>query len=243
MEKLAVRQNVIEQKYREQYIKQQRDKFIIKYKNDANDIYYLSLCWISAIYDSTLSYHREMYREYNMLEEDVKNAICEYMNLKLQKPEKLGDDFYYQCVNAISKQQYKYNSKGDNFSIFYEGAKYLHKCIKSYKNEYIPIKLYELNNRFTDLLFKYKKCNDHCFNPIKQFSEEFNFSGVDELVACEICAVVANCLAYEEIDFSFNTEEWFCEPLSEQIKTMEDLFLLVLFNAYVYLILPERTAN
>lgn len=41
MERLAIRQDAEEEKYREQYIKQQRDSFIIKYKNDKDDIYYL----------------------------------------------------------------------------------------------------------------------------------------------------------------------------------------------------------
>lgn len=245
MEDLAVRQDEIEKKQREQYVKKQRDTFIIKYKNDADDIYYLPLCWISSFYDSSFSYHREMCREYNMLEEEVQDAICDFMNLKIPKPDEIGDDFYYQCVEAIEEQQYKYDSKDDNFTIFNDGAKYLHRCIECYKKEHLPVELYDLESKFTDLLRKYQENNDNNSNPIKIFAEETKFSCVDELVACEICAVVAEWIARWGIN-SFEDEVLFWIPGGygcEKIETMEDLFLLVLLCIYVYLIFPERMSN
>ena len=103
MEALSLRQDEEVKRQKAQQLKAQRDTFLMKYFNEKDDIYLLPLCWVAALYNPALTYHRNMFREYNMLEEDVQDAICDYMGLKLAKPKSKGKDFYFLCVDVIKK--------------------------------------------------------------------------------------------------------------------------------------------
>ena len=138
MEALALRQDEEVKRQKAQQLKAQRDTFLMKYSNEKDDIYLLPLCWVAALYNPALTYHRNMFREYNMLEEDVQDAICDYMGLKLAKPKSKGKDFYFLCVDVIKKVEQKYRSKESTGypTLFYDGAKYLFKCLGQFTRNY-----------------------------------------------------------------------------------------------------------
>lgn len=243
MEDFSRKQDEQQKKTEAQSIKVKRDSFIMKYYNDKDEIYMLPLCWISSIYDPAHAYHRKMYMEYNMLEEDVQKSICEYMRFDVIKPKNNREDFYSDCVAALNDAEYRNNVINSHRSSFYDNAKYLRRTFESYGNEKLPIDLFMLENRLTDLLRDYKENPKECPDPIEHFLYEFNFRGSDEIQACEVIAVLSKWLAEVEIDIY---EEKYWIPGShgrEQITTMEDLFLCALLCIYLCLIMPKKKGN
>lgn len=233
MEKLAQRQDQEDKKQREQYIKAQRNAFIIKYHNDNDEIYLLPLCWVSSIYDPTFSYHRKMYMEFNMLEQDVQDAICKYMKFSVVKPIVEREEFYSQCVDALIKKEEDYSV--EHKTLFYDNAKYLERCLTEYKKD-LPLSLYDLENRITDLLCEFQKHPLECPDPIDRFAEEFNFSNADENIACEICAIAAKWIAVWDNRNKCKENYWIPgEHGYEELSTLEDLFLCAIFCIYVNL--------
>lgn len=257
MEALAFRQDEEAKRQKAQQLKAQRDTFLMKYFNQKDDIYLLPLCWVAALYNPALAYHRNMFREYNMLEEDVQDAICDYMGLKLDKPKTKGLDFYFLCVDAIQKVEEKYRPKERNryTGLFYEGAKYLFKCLEEYRAQKMPWKVSDLEYYLYDRLRKHDTDQAWFSNPLGDYAYYFEFNRLEceELKACEVCAVAAKVLAKWEGQknssqnsarvFDADEEDKYWIPGEyghEKIKTMEDLFLCALFSIYVNLILPQN---
>lgn len=243
MEVLSLKQDKEQKRATAQRIKAERDSFIMKYYNDNDEIYMLPLCWISSVFDPAHSYHRKMYMEYNMLEEDVQDDICQYMHFEIIKPNNDRETFYKDCVDALKKAEFKNYVGKQHKSIYYENAKYLRRAFEYYGNKKLPIDLFVLENRLTDLLRDYREKTKECPDPIEQFLEEFDFHGSDEVQACEVMAVLSKWLAEVEIDIY---EERYWVPGSygrEQITTMEDLFLCALLCIYLCLIMPKKKGN
>lgn len=264
MEALALRQDAEAKRQKAQQLKAQRDSFLMKYFNEKDDIYLLPLCWVAALYNPALAYHRNMFREYNMLEEDVQDAICDYMGLKLIKPKLRGKDFYYFCVDIIKKVEQKYRPKESNGypELFYDGAKYLFKCLEDYRAKTLPWNLYDLERYLYKCLREHDGGNIEFSNPLGQYVHYFEFSQIKtpELNACEVCAVAAKVLAnWEgqeihcqdnvETSTSNNSDEeenkyWIPgEYAHERLETMEDLFLCALFSIYANLVLPNQDSG
>lgn len=257
MEDLALRQDAEAKRQKAQQLKAQRDSFLMKYFNEKDDIYLLPLCWVAALYNPALAYHRNMFREYNMLEEDVQDAICDYMGLKLDKPKTRGLKFYLLCVDAIQKVEEKYRPKERNryTGLFYEGAKYLFKCLEEYRAKVIPWNSSDLERYLYDCLRKYDTDKAQFSNPLGDYAYYFEFNQLEcpELKACEVCAVAAKVLAQWEgqnissqnsagtSDSDEEDKYWIPgEYGNERLETMEDLFLCALFSIYVNLILPQN---
>ena len=238
MEALALRQDNDERIRREQQIKVQRDSFIMKYYNDYHEIYFLPLCWVASIYNSALSYHRKMYMEYNMLEEDVQKAICNYMNFNI--PTLIsGEDFYAACVKKLEGKEEEYTTKQPSLHIFYDSAKYLKYCIERYGHEHLPDNTDSLESEVMKLIHESLN-GDELNDPIQNFAMSNGFFGYDEKKACLICAVAAKGIAEHRSDFFKGNEYWTPGDYGgEQLETFEDLFLCTLFCIYVNLILPE----
>lgn len=263
MAALALRQDNEAKRQKERRLKAQRDAFLMKYFNEKDDIYLLPLCWISAVYNPVLAYHRNMFREYNMLEEDVQDAICHYMNFKLDKPKTKGLDFYFLCLDTIQKVEWKYWPKERNryTGLFRNGGRYLFKCLEEYRAKDTPWRSSDLEYYLYDCLYKYdylyKDDRDQAksSNPLESYTKHFEFNeiGNSDLNACEVCAVAANALAQWEgkknshqngaVASGSNEENRYWIPGkygNENLETMEDLFLCALFSIYVNLILPKN---
>ena len=257
MEALALRQDNEAKRQKAQQLKAQRDTFLMKYFNEEDDIYLLPLCWVAALYNPALAYHRNMFREYNMLEEDVQDAICDYMELSLPKPLLKGQEFYDNCVEAIQQAEKKYHhGETQSTELFYEGAKYLYKGLENYRTKELPIPLYDLEKCLFSRLRMFDENPESNPDPLGEYAYDFNFGNGPEKSACEICAVAAKVLAEwdcQPISFQENTEIspvanpdkkvnfWLPgEYAHERLETMEDLFLCALFSIYVGLILQQR---
>lgn len=253
MEELALRQDAEAKRQKAQQLKAQRDSFLMKYFNEKDDIYLLPLCWVAALYNPALAYHRNMFREYNMLEEDVQDAICDYLGLKLDKPKTRGLEFYLLCVDAIQKVEEKYRPKERNrySGLFYEGAKYFLKCLEDYRAKTLPWSISDLERYLYDCLSKYDTDKTQFPNPLGDYAYYFEFNQLEcpELNACEVCAIAAKVLAQWEgqknsaatSDSDEKDKYWIPgEYGSEKLETMEDLFLCALFSIYVNLILPQN---
>lgn len=256
MEALALRQDEEAKRQKAQQLKAQRDTFLMKYSNEKDDIYLLPLCWVAALYNPALAYHRDMFREYNMLEEDVQDAICDYRGLTLPKPLWKGQEFYDKCVEAIQQTEKKYHhSETQSMKLFYEGAKYLYKGLENYRAKELPTPLYDLEEYLLSHLRMFDENPESNPDPLGEYAFDFDFRKGSEISACEICATAAKILA-----------EWDCQPISfqentdispvgnpdnkvnywipgeyahEKLETMEDLCLCALFSIYVKLILPQ----
>lgn len=243
MEEFSKKQDEEQKRATAQRIKAERDSFIMKYYNDDDEIYMLPLCWIASIYDPAHAYHRKMYMEYNMLEEDVQKAICEYMNLNLTKPNNDREEFYSDCVEALKKAEYRNNIDNAHRTIYYDNAKYFERTFKDYGNEKPPIELNELQSDIAKLLNEYNDTPRNCPDPITDFLYAHNYYLCDGIEACEICTVLSKILAefYDERD---SEDFWIPGEYSyETLDTMEDLFLCALFCTYVYLIMPKKKGN
>ena len=245
MEDLSNKQDMEQKRATAQRIKAERDTFIMKYYNDDDEIYMLPLCWIASIYDPAHAYHRKMYMEYNMLEEDVQKAICKYMHFNVIKPKNEREAFYSDCVKALEDAEFRNTVLNSHKSIFYDNAKYLRMVFSEYGRKELPINLYTLEKRITDLLRDYNDNPIKCPDPMEKFLREFNYFSCEceEPKACEICAVLSKWLAEFNPDV-YSEDFWVPGEYGyESLSTMEDLFLCALFCTYVYLIMPKKKGN
>ncbi len=245
MEELSLKQDKKQKIVTAQRIKAECNSFIMKYKNDYDEIYMLPLCWIASIYDPAHAYHRKMYMEYNMLEEDIQKAICDYMNFNVAKPETERDAFYADCVKSLKEAEFRNTVDNKHRSVYYDNAKYFQRTFEYYGGKELPIDLFSLESRLTDLLRDYKENPHECSNPIVEFLSEFHYYSQDEVEACEICTVLSKWLAEFEIDIdTINDDYWIPGGYGyEQIRTMEDLFLCALLCVYLFLIMPKKKGN
>lgn len=246
MEDLSQRQDLEQKRATAQRIKAQRDSFIMKYHNEKHEIYMLPLCWIAAVFDPAHAYRRKMIMEYNMLEEDVQDAICEYMSFRIEKPQNERDDFYSECVRALKDAEQRESVLPHPDSILYENAKYFKRAFDYYGTQDIPIPLHHLEGRLTDLLRDYRRDAAKCPNPLETFLQETDFYSMstEEIIACEICTVMNKWLACVHHDALSDDEEeksWIPGSYGgEELETMEDLFLCALLCVYLFLVLPKK---
>lgn len=243
MEELSIKQDNEQRIEKAQRIEAARNSFIMKYYNEDDDIYMLPLCWIASIYDPAYAYHRKMYMEYNMLEEDVQKAICEYMHFNVEKPKNDREAFYSDCVKALQEAEHRNYIDNIYDSIYYDNAKYLRMTFSEYGRKKLPLNLNHLETRLTDLLRTYRKNPRECPNPLLEFLKEYNYFSREEFESCELCAVLSKWLAEFDPD-EYSEDYWVPgEYRYECISTMEDLFLCALYCTYVFLIMPPKKGD
>ena len=164
----------------------------------------IPLCAIATMYNDLFYYNREMYREFCCSTKEVQNIILEYCELDLRVKEY---NIYEKCLNAIE------GVVNENFpndrKIFYEGGKYFLRSLESYAKKTIPHQEFVLEN--------------------------YNFGSCKEIEACQLVTVIAKFVAIygnenKNIDKSYGSPGKYD---GEVIGTMEDLFLLALFEIYV----------
>lgn len=235
MEKFEKRQDKRDEQRHKESVKSQAVTFISKYYKDRGLI---PLCAIAAMYNDLFYYTREMYREFCCCTEEVQNKILEYCNLDLRVND--IDDFYYKCLDTMTSVIEKSFPNDEN--IFYDGGKYIERSITYYSNEKIPNQEYEYQNHITDVLAEAFRMGDCSAIPIQTLTSELNFRGCDEVEACQLATVIAEFVA---IYGSLNTNgaKDYGSPGGydgEVIETMEDLFLLALFEMYTNLVLFDK---
>ena len=228
MEKFEKRQDDRDEKRHLEEVKSQAVSFVSKYYADRGLV---PLCAIAAMYNELFYYNKPMYRDFCCCTKEVQNKILEYCHLDLRVEE---IEIFNQCLNGMIKVLHKYFPKDRD--IFYDGGKYIERCISHYGKEPIPHTEYEYEKRLTDILAEAFQNQDKSATPITKISKEFRFEDCDEIEACQIAAVTAEYIAVysgNESDKEYGAPGGYA---GETIDTMEDLFLLSVFEMYVNIV-------
>lgn len=205
--------------------------FISKYYKDRGLI---PLCAIATMYNDLFYYNREMYREFCCCTKEVQNRILEYCGLDLRVSEY---SIYEKCLVAIESVLNK--RFPDDKSVFYDGGKYFTRSLEYYAAKPIPHQEFEYQNHITDVLANAFNSNDKKATPIQQLSVEYNFESCEGIETCQLVTVIAEFSAIygnknKNIDKSYGSPGGYD---GEVIETMEDLFLLALFEIYTNCVL------
>lgn len=231
MERFEKRQDERDEQRHQEGVKAQAVSFISRYYRDRGLI---PLCAIAAMYNDLFYYNRAMYREFCCLTKETQNRIMEYCELDLRVSD---DDIYEKCLDAIEGVRRQYFP--DDKIIFYEGGKYLDRSLKNYGQQPSPHQDFEYQNHITDVLAEAFKSHGKEATPIQQLSLEYNFDGCEAIEACQLVTVIAEFLAIYGNENKTEDKEY-GRPGSydgERIETMEDLFLLALFEIYTKCVL------
>lgn len=231
MERFEKRQDERDEQRHQEDVKAQAVSFISRYYKDRGLI---PLCAIAAMYNDLFYYNRAMYREFCCLKKETQNRILEYCKLDLRVSD---DDIYENCLVAIEGVRKQYFP--DDKPIFYEGGKYLDRSLNYYGQQSIPHQEFEYQDHITDVLAEAFKSHDKEATPIQQLSLEYNFDGCEAIEACQLVTVIAEYLAIYGNE-NRNEDKAYGSPGSydgERIETMEDLFLLALFEIYTKCVL------
>lgn len=118
-------------------------------------------------------------------------------------------------------------------------AQYFTRSLEYYADKPIPHQEFEYQNHITDVLANAFNSNDKKETPIQQLSVEYSFGSCKEIEACQLVTVIAEFAAIygnknKNIDKSYGSPGGYD---GEVIETMEDLFLLALFEIYTNCVL------
>lgn len=231
VEKFEKKQDERDEQRHQESVKARAISFISKYYKDRGLI---PLCAIATMYNDLFYYNREMYREFCCCTKEVQNRILEYCNLDLRICE---SGIYKKCLNAI--ESIIKESFPDDENAFYDGGKYFKRSLEYYANKAIPNQEFEYQNHITDVLSKAFNGNDINATPIRQLLNEYNFGNCEEIEACQLVTVIAEFVAIYGRD-NENNNKFYGSPggyAGETIETMEDLFLLAIFQIYINCVL------
>ena len=237
-------------------VKSQAVSFISKYYADRGLI---PLCAIAAIHNDLFYYSREMYREFCCMTLEVQNCILEYCELDLRV--KNIEGLFDKCIKALERVIQKHFPNDD--SPFYDGGKYVLRSLERYGNNKIPVKQIDycpsyMDGSLGDMLSvgfngtsSYESCiadilreafqDNGSQRPIDELKREYRFGELPEIQACQFATTLAQYIAiYSDEDGdsgrNYGSPGGYAE---ETIVTMEDLFLLSMFEMYIHLILKE----
>ncbi len=188
------------------------------------------------MYDSLFYYTREMYREFCCCTEEVQNRILEYCELDLRIS--LREDFYHECLEAIESALKERFPNDDD--LLYENGKYLFRSLRIYGSEAMPYTEFEYDNHLTDILASAFRFADTTATPLADLKVEYGFEICPEIEACQLVTTIARYSAIyaviEKNDASYGSPGGYDD---EKISTMEDLFLLAMFDIYTNLVLKD----
>lgn len=234
--------------------KAQAVEFISRYYSDRGLI---PLCAVAAMHNDLFYYSREMYRSFCCLTPEVQNLILEYCNLDLQVRKE--NDLFNRCIAAIE------NALRDRFpkdeSAFYDDGKYVLRSLDRYAGEKIPdVRIGHLPkclNAFRpisdsrtpeydlfiiEVLSRDFESQDASLTPISCLEKAYCFESSSEIEACRFASTVAFYAATYGSGDEGNDKDYGCPGGfdGERIETMEDLFLLAVFQIYTKLLLPNE---
>lgn len=229
-------------------------EFISRYYSDRGLI---PLCAVAAMHNDLFYYSREMYRSFCCLTPEVQNLILEYCNLDLRvRKEK---DLFNRCIAAIE------NDLRDRFPkdepAFYGNGKYVLRSLDRYAGEKIPaVRI----GRLPKCLDAFRPISDNCtpeydlfiievlsrafesqdasLTPISCLEKAYCFESSSDIEACRFATTVALYAATYGSGDEANDRDYGCPGGfdGERIETMEDLFLLAVFQIYTKLLLPNE---
>lgn len=254
MEELERRQDERDERRHAEGNKAQAIEFISKHYADRGLI---PLCAVAAMHNDLFHYSRKMYWEFCCLVPEVQNLILEFCNLDLRV--RGEDDLFVRCITAVEA------ALRDRFpedeSVLYDDGKYVLRSLERYAGERLPALRVDLLPECLDSSFlppdsctlKYDhlirkvlseafESRDASFTPISHLKNEYQFESSSEIEACRFASTVAFYAATYGSGDEANNRYYGCPGGfdGERIETMEDLFLLTVFQIYTKLLLPNE---
>ena len=250
MEKFEQRQDNRDERRHAEEVKSQAVSFISKHYADRGLI---PLCAMAAMHNDLYYYSREMYREFCCMTLETQNRILEYCGLDLRVTEEEG--LFGRCIKAVEKVL-RTRFHGDE-SPFYDGGKYVLRSLEYYGGEKIPVEqinycpsnligplaanfdgVLPYESRITDVLSESFQ-GDGFEHPISALECEYGFKGASGIEACQFATVLAQYIAIYCGEDNDSDKEYGLPGgyAGETIDTMEDLFLLSVFEMYIHLVL------
>lgn len=254
MEELERRQDERDERRHAEGNKAQAIEFISKHYADRGLI---PLCGVAAMHNDLFHYSRKMYWEFCCLVPEVQNLILEFCNLDLRV--RGEDDLFVRCITAVEA------ALRDRFpedeSVLYDDGKYVLCSLERYAGERLPALRVDLLPECLDssflppdsctleydhlirkVLSEAFESRDASFTPISHLKNEYQFESSSEIEACRFASTVAFYAATYGSGDEANNRYYGCPGGfdGERIETMEDLFLLTVFQIYTKLLLPNE---
>ena len=252
MEKFERRQDERDERRHAEEVKSQAVSFISKHYSDRGLI---PLCAMAAMHNDLYYYSREMYREFCCMTLEAQNRVLEYCGLDLRVTEE--KELFGRCIKAV-EEVLRTRFHGDE-SPFYDGGKYVLRSLEYYGGEKIPVERINYRPPYMtgplvanyDGTSSYESCitdvlsesfqGDGSEHPISTLEREYGFKGGPENEACQFATVLAQYIAIygsgdDDSDKEYGAPGGYA---GETIDTMEDLFLLAVFEMYIHLVLKE----
>lgn len=254
MEELERRQDERDERRHAEGNKAQAIEFISKHYADRGLI---PLCAVAAMHNDLFHYSRKMYWEFCCLMPEVQNLILEFCNLDLRV--RGEDDLFVRCITAVEA------ALRDRFpedeSVLYDDGKYVLRSLERYAGERLPALRVDLLPECLDssflppdsctleydhlirkVLSEAFESRDASFTPISHLKNEYQFESSSEIEACRFASTVAFYAATYGSGDEANNRYYGCPGGfdGERIETMEDLFLLTVFQIYTKLLLPNE---
>ena len=246
------RQDERDERRHDEGVKAQAVAFISKYYSDRGLI---PLCAVAAMHNDLFYYSREMYREFCCLTLEVQNRILEYCKLDLRVMEEKW--LFERCIKAV--EEVLRTHFHDDESPFYDGGKYVLRSLECHGGEKIPVERINYRPPYMtgplavnfDGTSSYESCiadvlsesfrGNGSEHPISDLEHKYGFKTVSENEACQFATVLAQFIAIYGSEGEDSGKEYGAPGgyAGETIDTMEDLFLLTVFEIYIHLILKE----
>ncbi len=229
-------------------------EFISRYYSDRGLI---PLCAVAAMHNDLFYYSREMYRNFCCLVPEVQNLILKYCNLDLRV--RGEDDLFVRCITAVEA------TLRDRFpedeTVLYDDGKYVLRSLERYAGERLPAPRVDLLPECLDFSFLppdsctpgydylIRKALSEAFEsrgegcaPISYLKIKYQFQSSSDIEACRFATTVTFYAATYGSGDEANDRDYGCPGGfdGERIETMEDLFLLAVFQIYTKLLLPNE---
>lgn len=254
MEEFERRQDERDERRHAEGNKAQAVELISKYYSDRGLI---PLCAVAAMHNDLFYYSREMYRNFCCLVPEVQNLILKYCDLDLRV--RREDDLFVRCIAAVEAALRDRFPKDE--PAFYDDGKYVLRSLDRYAGEKIPAvrignlpkcldayrpisdsRTPEYDLFIIEVLSRAFESQDASLTPISCLEKAYCFESSPEIEACRFASTVAFYAAtYGSCDEA-NNRYYGCPGGcdGERIETMEDLFLLTVFQIYTKLLLPNE---
>lgn len=254
MEEFERRQDERDERRHAEGNKAQAVEFISKYYTDRGLI---PLCAVAAMYNDLFHYSRKMYWEFCCLVPEVQNLILKYCDLDLRVRKE--NDLFVRCIAAVEAALRDRFPKDE--PAFYDDGKYVLRSLDRYAGEKIPaVRIGNLpkcldayrpisdsrtpkyNLFIIEVLSRAFESQDASLTPISCLEKAYCFESSPEIEACRFASTVAfYATTYGSCDEA-NNRYYGCPGGfdGERIETMEDLFLLTVFQIYTKLLLPNE---
>lgn len=231
--KLTVEQNrVNELRYRDSVEVEARE-FLFKYHEC---ICLLPLCAIAFCYNSMRVYSRKMYADFCLLSRDVRLKVFEYKGWRMCDVN--SDRFFLDCLDELEKVVNERLVKDDFGHMFYDNGKYVERALICYGENLLPHPEFEYQDKLSDIVIKPFRDNVYDNGVIDVVMNDFNFGRCSEIEACQIACLTAKYVAMFSQDICFFLDDDYvdygCPGVLDDngVSTMEDLFLLTLFEIW-----------